>query len=332
MTDCHTTQRLHAALLHDSRSSSAVPIRSAIDAVVPRVPRQPIALNISYILYHLVPTKLGRITASMPQVFSSIKEAWKGVIEGKVPSYAPPPPNARRRNSCMTDAPRTGDTRGLLLHRTTETPLTTASSSSHTADGGGAETADDATMMEEEDCPPFYYECSVLVKLADDDPDYKKEVDLSSYTDDQLRELKRTDPFLYYSIPAVRRMSYRDNVDVETAALIRTARSTTSRRSSMPADVLMNADIARSRQGGVGQDRDGQRAEAMIEEEEEEEEDRPIVRRRGRHSTEAHPTLVLEELMRELDGEGDLDGDNDDEDDDDGLDEEDLDFFSPGHE
>ena len=263
----------------------------------------------------------------MPQVFSSIKEAWKGVIEGKVPSYAPPPPNARRRNSCMTDTPRTGDTRGLL-HRT-ETPLTSANSSAHTADGG-AETADDATRMEEEEDPPFYYECSVLVKLADDDPDYKKEVDLGSYTDDQLRELKRTDPFLYHSIPAVRRMSYRD-VDVETAALIRMARSTTSRRSSMPADVLMNADIARSRQGGVSQDRDGQRAEAMIEEEEEEEEDRPIVRRRGRHSTEAHPTLVLEELMRELDGEGDLDGVND-EDDDDGLDEEDLDFFFPGHE
>ena len=197
----------------------------------------------------------------MPRLFSSVREAWNGVLSGTVA------PSTQRPVSCSTiDTPPGGGSCSSLPRVQPQ----------------AAHGISSVSAAESKDEDPF--ECSVFVRLADDD-DNNEEIDISALTDDDLRRLKRKDPFLYYSIPAVRRRA------------IRTTRSASSRRCSLPAEVLAEADIAQSRK----------RQEVPTEEPRR----RESVRRNRRFSTEAHPSLVCDEILRELQELDDSDIDED---------------------
>lgn len=207
----------------------------------------------------------------MPQqsqiVYSSVKEAWKSIQAGTTRR----PNSSTRRVSCPTiDVP--------------------------TSSSLGSSTTTTATITEEDEYEPFE-ECTVFVRVATDDTASEKEVDISQLSDEDIQSLKRTDPFLYYSIATNRRAvagggNNRNNVGGNT-----TGRS--SRRSSLPAQLLANADMTRSRQALQQED--------SIMEMEDEPRRESLVRRNRRMSTEVHPTLVCEEILREmheLDGRG----------------------------
>ena len=127
---------------------------------------------------------------------------------------------------------------------------------------------------EDDDYTPA--ECTVFVRLPDEDEQRQKEVDISSLSDKEVERLKVTDPFLYYSIPSIRERDGFINVD--------SGRSGT-RRSSLPAEMLANAEMNQ------------QNNQQM-------EEDRPVRRgsivRKNRLSTEAHPSLVCEALLNDM--------------------------------
>lgn len=191
-----------------------------------------------------------------PKVFSSVKDAWRGLLSGEVV------PSSRRRVSCL-DTPH----------------------------GSGKATEEETT-----------FEYTVSVRLANDDGDNDEKVDVSNLSDEDLLRLKQEDPFLYYSIPSVRRRSFRFENDVSAVAP-----RTSSRRSSLPEEVLAGADISRYHQRNVlACPRERRTAPSEPQEH--------MVRRGRRFSTEAHPTLVCDELMKqilELDalGDDDLAGD-----------------------
>jgi hypothetical protein len=145
---------------------------------------------------------------------------------------------------------------------------------------------------EEEEEEGEQLEWNVIVLVPDDEEIDRKEIDIRSLTDQDLCKLKTEDPFLYYSIPSIRRKSYLFDESNDVDAI----KSSTSRRSSLPADF-------RSRRDALYQDvhEDTRRRES-------------IVRRTSRLSTEAHPSLILEEMMLhellELDGDDSVDDDD----------------------
>mmetsp|Transcript_28584 Transcript_28584/g.60960 ORF Transcript_28584/g.60960 Transcript_28584/m.60960 type:complete len:221 (+) Transcript_28584:187-849(+) len=197
----------------------------------------------------------------MPRVFSSVREAWNGVLSGAVPT-------TRRRASCsIVDAPHSSSDRGSGLPQA-ETQATAAD-----------------TKEEEE---PFEC-CDALVRLSNDESN-RKEIDIDTLSDDDLRRLKKDDPFLYYSIPSIRRRSYMFDDDGDDDDDIRAA-VRSSRRSSLPAKVLANADISRWSH---------QQQQARQEIEEPRRRRESVVKRSRRLSTEAHPSLICDELLREL--------------------------------
>lgn len=210
----------------------------------------------------------------MPQqqsqiVYPSVREAWKS-IQARTTRRA----NAStRRVSCPTiDVP--------------------------TSSSLGSSATTTATITEEDEYEPVE-ECTVFVRVATDDTESEKEVDISQLSDEDIQTLKRTDPFLYYSIAANRRSvaGGGGNNNRNNGGGNRTER--TSRRSSLPAELLANADNARSRQAMQQED--------IAMEVEDEPGRESIVRRNRRMSTEVHPTLVCDELLREmheLDGRG----------------------------
>lgn len=155
--------------------------------------------------------------------------------------------------------------------------------------GRGSSFADDA------DGDPYEY--SVSVRLADDDGT-NEEIDLSTLSDEDIRRIKKEDPFLYYSIPAAKRGSY---LFADEDELLSAVRSSSSRRSSLPAEVLAVAD--------VNIDRSRYQQQVPIVEGPSRRDS--VVRRNRRCSTEAHPTLVCDELLRELQGLDDESGDDD---------------------
>lgn len=218
-----------------------------------------------------------------PRVFSSVKEAWAGVLSGAVPI-------TRRRVSCSNiDAPL-GDSGGRVDSRVLPQVETQT-------------TSDESNEEYDED--PF--ECRVFVQLSAEDT-AREEVDVGGLSSEDLRRLKRDDPFLYYSIPSIRRRSYRFNgEDGDEADAVRM--TSPLRRTSLPAHVLANADISRSQQEEARQEVEGPAIEEPRRR-------NSVVRRNRRLSTEAHPTLVCDELMRELQ---DLDIDDDDMDENVGL-------------
>jgi hypothetical protein len=147
-------------------------------------------------------------------------------------------------------------------------------------------------------------EWNVLVRVPGDEDTDRKEVDISALNNEDLCRLKTDDPFLYYSIPSIRRRSYLcddgkggDIIMIENSSS--SSSSSSSRRSSLPSDFRspQNAQVK-------NEANDVKRKES-------------IVRRNSRLSTEAHPSLILEEMMllefQELDDE-DEDCDSDMED------------------
>jgi hypothetical protein len=208
----------------------------------------------------------------MPQVFSSVKEAWLGVLSGTV---SPVRVTTSRRASCPN----------IDTHRT----------SSRGGRSGPGASPIKKKEEEEEDEEGEQLEWNVIVRVPDDEDIDRKEIDISSLTAQDLCKLKTEDPFLYYSIPSIRRKSYLCDESNDVDAI----KSSTSRRSSLPADF-------RSRQDALYQDvhEDTRRRES-------------IVRRTSRLSKEAHPLLIFEEMMlHEL-----LELDDDDSDDDDDMDD-----------
>lgn len=204
----------------------------------------------------------------MPQVFSSVKEAWLGVLSGTV--------NPVRVTTSRRSCPN------IDTHR----------ASSRGGRSGPGASRITKKEEEEEDEEGEQLEWNVIVRVPDDEEIDRKEIDIRSLTDQDLCKLKTEDPFLYYSIPSIRRKSYLFDESNDVDAI----KSSTSRRSSLPADF-------RSRRDALYQDvhEDTRRRES-------------IVRRTSRLSTEAHPSLILEEMMLhellELDGDDSVDDDD----------------------
>jgi len=218
----------------------------------------------------------------MPRVFSSVKEAWHGVLSGSVV------PNARRRVSCsaiVSGCPTSTGT-GFRQGETQATALGMES-----VEENGEEEAN-------------LFECRVFVKQSDDEKD-SEEIDLSAFSDEDIRKLKKDDPFLYYSIPGFRRRSYRfdDEEEDDDRTVLRS--QSVPRRSSLPAEMLAAADMRH--------DQTQHQIQVLPALEEPSSRRRDLVVRRNRRcSTEAHPTLVCDELLRELQEleDGGLDGED----------------------
>ena len=102
----------------------------------------------------------------------------------------------------------------------------------------------------------------------------EEEVDISNYTQDDLERLRLEDPFLYYSIPAMKRKLYES--DKSPIPMNSQARSeASSRRSSCPT-------IQLSSDGPEQQQR------------------RESVKRARRVSVEPHPSVVMKRIMDEM--------------------------------
>eukprot|EP00984_Skeletonema_dohrnii_P012081 scaffold4862_cov144-Skeletonema_dohrnii-CCMP3373.AAC.3 len=114
-----------------------------------------------------------------------------------------------------------------------------------------------------------------------------EEVDISNYTQDNLERLRLEDPFLYYSIPAMKRKLY----ESDSSPMNSPARGDgTSRRSSCPT-ILLSSD------GPEQQQR------------------RESVKRARRVSVEPHHSVVMKQIMKEMNMDEDSDdGDIDEED------------------
>ncbi len=134
-------------------------------------------------------------------------------------------------------------------------------------------------------------EWNVIVWVLDDEGINRKEINVSSLTDQDLCKLKTEDPFLYYSIPSIRCKSYLcdDGKDGDAIKKLMT------RQSSLPADFRQQGALYNNVPENT------RRRES-------------IVRRTKRLLMEAHLSLIFEEMMlqelQELD-----DDDTDDNDD-----------------
>ena len=116
-------------------------------------------------------------------------------------------------------------------------------------------------------------------------------MDLDALTDDDLAKLKAADPFLYYSVPAPRRASFRDTDAADVPPPSPSAAAAPRRRFSLPVHVGTGAQ-QRPEGPAAAPAADGPGR-------------RTSIRRNSRLSTEAHPTLLCEELLGELGGLGD---------------------------
>mmetsp|Transcript_6360 Transcript_6360/g.11625 ORF Transcript_6360/g.11625 Transcript_6360/m.11625 type:complete len:119 (-) Transcript_6360:277-633(-) len=107
---------------------------------------------------------------------------------------------------------------------------------------------------------------------------------------------------MFYSIPATKRRSYRfhEGDDDEDDEVIGTLRSPSSRRSSLPVKGLAEAETARSL-----------RRRRELSGKETRRRDSIVVWRNRRFSTEAHPSLVCGELLREWQAMDDVNIDSD---------------------
>ena len=116
----------------------------------------------------------------------------------------------------------------------------------------------------------------------------EEEVDISNYTQDDLERLRLEDPFLYYSIPAMKRKLY----ESDKSPMNSPARShASSRRSSCPT-ILLSSD---------GRPEQQQRRES--------------VKRTRRVSVEPHPSVVLKHIMDEMNMNDEFDDSDMDEED-----------------
>jgi len=122
---------------------------------------------------------------------------------------------------------------------------------------------------------------TTTIKLSD--VHEAEEVDITHYTQDDLERLRFEDPFLYYSIPAMKRGLFRSDSS-------RSTNSSSSRRSSCPT-ILLNSD---------SQVNDGPQQQQR----------RETVTRIRRFSVEPHPSVVMQQIMKEMN----IDEDSDDSD------------------
>jgi len=106
-----------------------------------------------------------------------------------------------------------------------------------------------------------------------------EEVDISQYTQDDLERLRLEDPFLYYSIPAMKRQLYGLS---DSSIRSTNSSSGSSRRSSCPT-ILLNNDTP---------DNDGTQQEQQQR--------RGSVTRVSRLSVEPHPSVVMENIVNEM--------------------------------
>jgi hypothetical protein len=123
-------------------------------------------------------------------------------------------------------------------------------------------------------------EWRVSVRLASDDKDIyddrKKEIDTSTLSQGDLHILRTSDPFLYYSIPSIRRSSYlfgKGN-DVDTI-----------KRSFLP---IMQHNCLDHHKGNTSN-------QVLVQEQTKRRES--IVRRTILLSTEAHPGLIYDDML-----------------------------------
>ena len=126
-------------------------------------------------------------------------------------------------------------------------------------------------LVEQEEPPPSEWRVSVRLSSDDDNAydDRRREIDTSTLSQEDLRILKKSDPFLYYSIPSIRRSSFLfdegDDIDNITWNDLYGDNNTT----------CSNQD--------VHQEQTKQR--------------KSIVRRTSRISTEAHPSLIYDDML-----------------------------------
>mmetsp|Transcript_18734 Transcript_18734/g.30691 ORF Transcript_18734/g.30691 Transcript_18734/m.30691 type:complete len:175 (+) Transcript_18734:136-660(+) len=99
----------------------------------------------------------------------------------------------------------------------------------------------------------------------------EEEVDISQYTEDDLERLRLEDPFLYYSIPQVKRSLFNSH-----------SKTSSTRRSSCPTILAVDDD-----------------------DESQQQQRRGSVTRARRLSTEPHPSLFIQDLIKDMDEEFD---------------------------
>ncbi len=195
----------------------------------------------------------------MPGVFPSVREALIAVLSGAVDPV--PVVTARHQAGC---------------------PMTDAHHANKSSGGRSLDLSQENTW-------------SIIVRLAGNDDIGSKEVDIRALTAEDIRKLKTEDPFLYYSIPYIRRGSYLCDC-IDDGDNIRMAKLSSSHDPSLPTDYIGNVTTHRLRQENVFCQEvhtDTRRHEFTVQ-------------RNCRVSTEAHPSLLLDDLMllelEELDG------------------------------
>lgn len=199
----------------------------------------------------------------MTRVFSSVREAYIGILSGEVEPVPSTSTKSKRAASYSGTSPSNGvKWRSGLL---TQSPK---------------------TVKKEHQEEPSEWRVSVRT-ISDEDShdDRKKEIDTSTLSQEDLRSLQKSDPFLYYSIPSIRRSSYLfgkgDDVD-------------TIRRSSLP--IMQHNHLDQHTSSQVLVQEQAKRRES-------------IVRRTSRISTEAHPGLIYDDILSELPSlDGDVEG------------------------
>ena len=198
----------------------------------------------------------------MTRVFSSVREAYIGILSGEVEQVPSTSTKSKRAASYSGTSLSNGvNVRSGLLTQSLK------------------------TVKKEHQEEPSEWRVSVRTKSDEDShDDRKKEIDASTLSQEDLRSLQKSDPFLYYSIPSIRHSSYLfgkgDDVD-------------TIRRSSLP--IMQHNHLDQHTSSQVLAQEQAKRRES-------------IVRRTSRISTEAHPGLIYEDILSKLPSLGDVEG------------------------
>ena len=185
----------------------------------------------------------------MTRVYSSVREAYVGILSGEVE-----PVQSTSTSTSSTKSKRAASYSGTSL-----------SNGVNMKSGLLTQSLKTPVVGQEE---PSEWRFSVRT-VSDEDSydDRRKEIDTSKLSQEDLRSLQTSDPFLYYSIPSIRRSSYLFGNDDAI------------RRSSLPIMQHSHLDHNKSNQ---------------------EKRRHSIVRRSSRISTEAHPGLIYDEILSEL--------------------------------
>ena len=117
-------------------------------------------------------------------------------------------------------------------------------------------------------------------------------IDISNYSEDDLERLRLDDPFLYYSIPEMKRQLYDSDSSSPTNSPRKSVASNSSlRRSSCP--IFSDAP--------AGEPQDRQRRESVT--------------RVRRFSTEPHPSVIMQQVMNDMGMDEEFDDSDMEEDD-----------------